>query len=162
MKSRFFGQHECRQTMCVGERIILKWNTCKLYYSTVHSALVCTQKDWRDRNSISEKEKRGGKKIFLLSFLSPNFLVIFISFYWLILTQFLLFFFLSLWALLLFSLIFHYFVMVMAISLHYFVMVMAIAIVRAQYPKPSGGTLKITFDLFVPRLVHQQKWQKLP
>ena len=34
------------------------------------------------------KTKRGGKKIFLLSFLPPNLLVIFISFYWLIFNTF--------------------------------------------------------------------------
>ena len=36
----------------------------------------------------SEKDKRGGKKIFLLCFLPPNLLVIFISFYWLIFNTF--------------------------------------------------------------------------
>jgi hypothetical protein len=39
----------------------------------VNSALVCTQKGRRDGNSNSDEEKRGGKKIFLLSFLPPNF-----------------------------------------------------------------------------------------
>jgi hypothetical protein len=60
----------------------------------VHCALVCTKKGRRDGNSNSEKEKRGGKNIFLLSFLPPNFLLIFISFYCsLIWTHFILCFF---------------------------------------------------------------------
>ncbi len=58
----------------------------------------------RSWDSNSEKEKRGGKKIFLLSYLPPNFLVIFISFYsWLIFNSisfcFILFFFVFILAL---------------------------------------------------------------
>jgi hypothetical protein len=72
----------------------------------------------RERYSNSEKDKRGGKKIFLLSFLPPNLLVIFISFYWLIFNTIyfiLLFIFAS--SFVIFALFF-YFVMVMAISIH--------------------------------------------
>jgi hypothetical protein len=73
-------------------------------------------------NQNSEKDKRGGKKIFLLSFLPlpPNLLVIFISFYWLIFNTisfcFILFFFVFILALRLLLNPF-LFVMVMAMSI---------------------------------------------
>jgi hypothetical protein len=67
------------------------------------------------------KDKRGGKKIFPLSFLPPNLLVIFISFYWLIFNTisfcFILFFFVFILALRLLLNPF-LFVMVMAMSIH--------------------------------------------
>jgi hypothetical protein len=67
------------------------------------------------------KDKRGGKKIFLLSFLPPNLLIIFISFYWLIFNTisfcFILFFFVFILALRLLLNPF-FFVMVMAMSIH--------------------------------------------
>ena len=50
----------------------------------VNSALDVPKRWKRVGIQNSEKDKRGGKKIFLLSFLPPNLLVIFISFYWLI------------------------------------------------------------------------------
>ncbi len=51
---------------------------------SVNSALDVPKRWKKDGFQNSEKDKRGGKKIFLLSFLPPNLLVIFISFYWLI------------------------------------------------------------------------------
>jgi hypothetical protein len=75
----------------------------------------------RGWDSNSEKDKRGGKKIFLLSFLPPNLLVIFISFYWLIFNTisfcFILFLFVFILALRLLLNPF-LFVMVMAMSIH--------------------------------------------
>jgi len=87
----------------------------------VNSALAVPKRWEKVGIQNSEKDKRGGKKIFLLSFLPPNLLVIFISFYWLIFNTisfcFILFFFVFILALRLLLNPF-LFVMVMAMSIH--------------------------------------------